>query len=472
MRLVRGHPGLPDMTTCRCAWWAAGILLVVLSAMQAGPAAAALPPQIVVYLDQYMPATAVMTLTLQDVSLVGEGADVPLELAPGGLSLTQPPARQVRLIDQTVPAGRYRGMRFRLSITYAMNDTTVRVDTLNTFLDMELPLDQGDIAPLFLSLHAVGTEGDEGRAVVDIEIMEARIPPFNSLLFVSNEESNNVSVIDRVAGRVVDVLTTGERPAGMTFSRFTRELFVANAGDHTVTVFDVTTRQLLRRLRLDLGDEPTRLALSPDSRFLYVLATGSNSLVVYDANSNQESGRFSLGLQAVGLAVDPVAGWVYISNELSDNISVFDPIQQMVVTTIPAGSLPTELVFVSPDNLLCAASSGQRVVTVLSSTGNLQATAGLCAVAHGLAYDRVGGTAYASIAMCNELAVFQPANGLSLGTVPLPGQPGLLTLDPENRTLLAALPEQDRIVIVNLTGNRVVAVVDVGRRPYMVVVAL
>ena len=443
-----------------------------LCAPAAGQVSESQASQLVVYLDNLDLVQSVAEVTLEEMSLAGASGDRPLRLAMGKFTSNQPRTDQVRLADEEIPAGSYLGLRFRLGVNYTVDDTVEVTDSVVASVPLGLQLGPGEIAAVFLEFGVSGAADSSGRAGVEIAIAEPRIPPFNALLFVTNEGSRNISVLDKHSNRVVDVLAGGKRPLGMAYSRFARELYVADAGDHTVAVIDVTTRQMIRQLRLNLDDEPTRLALSPDGQRLYVLNEGSHSVAMFDAGSDQELGRFSVDLHAVSLDVDPSSGWVYIANELSDNISLYDPSEETVVTTIPAGSLPTEIALVIPEGLVCVASSAQRIITVLSSsTGNLQATFGLCAIATGLAYDRVQGMMYVAAGECHEITAFRPANVLSTGQVPLPGAPGLLTIDEENRRLYAILPEQNRLAVINLTGRRIAAVVEVGDKPYMAMAA-
>ena len=440
------------------------------------PAAAQVPanhaPQLVVYLDHLGFTETVAKVVVQGMSLAGSAGDEPLSLVMGQFTSHQSLANQVKLVDEEIPSGSFKSLRFQLEVIYSVDDTLEVTDSVTASVPLALDLGPGGIAAVFLEFHVSGATDTLGRASVEIAAAEPRVPPFNALLFVTNEDSHNISVLDQYSNRVVDVLASGQRPLGMAYSRFARELFVASAGDHTVTVIDVTTRQAIRRLRLNLDDEPTRLALSPDGQRLYVLNAGSNSVAMFDAGSYQELGRFSVDLQAVSFDVDPASGWVYVANELSDNISLYDPSAEAIVTTIPAGSLPTEIAFASAEDLVCVASSGQRIITILSSgTGNLQATFGLCAVATGLAYDRIQGMMYVAAGECHEITAFRPANALSTGQVPLPGAPGLLTIDEENRKLFATLPEQDRLAVISLTGRRITAIVEVGDKPYMAMAA-
>jgi len=427
-------------------------------------------PQIVVYLDHISLTETVGEITLQTISLVADSGSIPLIFIPGEFTARRSANSQIRLADEEIAPEHYRGLQFEGNVRYTVDDSITVTEPINATAPVAFLAGPGDITTIFLECAVAGASDTSSRATVRMAAMEPRIGPFTSLVFVTNEQSNTITVLDRFTDRVVDILMADRRPRGMAYSQFAKELYVASAGDHTVMVIDITTRQVLRRLRLNLDDEPARLALSPDEQQLYVMNPGSNSMAVFDASSFEEVGRVSLDLQASSLDVDPSSGWVYTANEYSDNISIYDPLDESVVTTIPAGNLPTELALVSPDDLLCVASSGQRSITILSSsTGNVQGTIGLCAVATGLAYDRLQGVMYVAAGECREISAFHPATALSIGDIALSGRPGLLWIDEENRKLYACLPNDNQIAIVNLTGRKVASTVDTGYKPYMAI---
>jgi hypothetical protein len=110
------------------------------------------------------------------------------------------------------------------------------------------------------------------------------------------------------------------------------------------------------------------------------------------------------------------------------------------------------------------------VSVIDENTGDSESSVTLCAVTRGLAYDRIQRLVYASVGHCKEVAIFQPKDAIPLGEIAVPGEPGLLTIDRDNRLLFVTLPDEDKVAIVNLTGNRVGIVVDTGDQPYMVTV--
>jgi len=100
-------------------------------------------------------------------------------------------------------------------------------------------------------------------------------------LYVSNGGLNTVSVIDPVQGRVVETLSSaqspedlpGSTPDALALSPDGRRLYVANAYNHNVAVFDITSPGNKRCIGfIPTGWFPSALAAAPDGRGLLVLS--------------------------------------------------------------------------------------------------------------------------------------------------------------------------------------------------------
>ena len=59
---------------------------------------------------------------------------------------------------------------------------------------------------------------------------------------------------------------------------------------------------------------------------------------------------------------------------------------------------------------------------------------------------------------------------LILGRIALPGQPGQITLEPENRRLYVTLVNENAVAIINVNSQKIVDIIDVGQSPYMITV--
>jgi YVTN family beta-propeller protein len=88
-----------------------------------------------------------------------------------------------------------------------------------------------------------------------------------SKAYVSNQWSDNISVIDLKLERVIDTLKTANGPAGMALSRDEKTLYAANTFSNKISVIDLTTGE---ERRLDSGNNPTGVKASPDGKSIYV----------------------------------------------------------------------------------------------------------------------------------------------------------------------------------------------------------
>ena len=85
---------------------------------------------------------------------------------------------------------------------------------------------------------------------------------------MSNQWSDNVSVIDLAASKVVDTLKTANGPAGLALSADGKVLYVVNSYSSNISVIDLKTKE--ERKRLMAGNNPAGARLSPDGKLIYV----------------------------------------------------------------------------------------------------------------------------------------------------------------------------------------------------------
>ncbi|HEY1759279.1 MAG TPA: YncE family protein, partial [Bryobacteraceae bacterium] len=72
--------------------------------------------------------------------------------------------------------------------------------------------------------------------------------------------------------------------------------------------------------------------------FAYIANNGSASVSVIDTASNTVVAAIPVGLNPIGVAVNPAGTRVYVTNYGSNNVSVIDTSSNAVVATIPVGT--------------------------------------------------------------------------------------------------------------------------------------
>lgn len=100
-------------------------------------------------------------------------------------------------------------------------------------------------------------------------------------LFVGNVGSNDLSVVDPVAGTVTATIPVGERPYGVSFTR--DRAFVSNQYENTVSVIDLET--LTEMARVEVGEYPEGIDTTADGTRVVVANWFDNTLSIIDAST-------------------------------------------------------------------------------------------------------------------------------------------------------------------------------------------
>jgi YVTN family beta-propeller protein len=81
--------------------------------------------------------------------------------------------------------------------------------------------------------------------------------------YITNETSNNVSVIDTKTNKVTVTIPVGTGPFGVAVSPDRTKVYVANEGSNTVSVVDTATNKVTATI--PGGFSPSGVAVSPDA---------------------------------------------------------------------------------------------------------------------------------------------------------------------------------------------------------------
>src|SRR5215470_13460234 len=96
--------------------------------------------------------------------------------------------------------------------------------------------------------------------------------------------------------------------------------YITNQNSNTVSVIDTATNTV--SATIPIGPSPLGVAVSPDGSKVYV-ANGPD-ISVLDTATNTVSATIPIGPSPLGVAVSPDGSKVYTTNELDSTVSVID----------------------------------------------------------------------------------------------------------------------------------------------------
>lgn len=196
----------------------------------------------------------------------------------------------------------------------------------------------------------------------------------NNRVYVTNRGSNSVSVIDGSTDSILYNISVEQSPVGIAVNPTANWIYVTNLDSRSISVIDGisnTVQDTIRIGREEKAGLPYGIAVNPLTNRIYVTDLGSNSLHVIDGNSNKIVSNIPVGLKPVSLAIDVRSNTLYVANLDSDNISVIDGSTNRLIKNIPsAGDKPVGISFNPFSNKLYVSNIGSETVTVLSVSEN------------------------------------------------------------------------------------------------------
>ena len=285
------------------------------------------------------------------------------------------------------------------------------------------------------------------------------------LVYVSNERSNSVTVIDAAADKVVATIPVGNRPRGIGVSPDGRTIYVALGHDNVIAVVDAASRAV--KARFAAGTDPEAFAVSPDGARLYVSNEDANTASVIDTKTGKVLATIPVGTEPEGVAVSPDGRLVYVTAETTHTISVIDTSALKTVATILVGSRPRESAF-TPDGLraFVTAEIGGAVSVIDVAKNAVVSTLKLDRPApkpKGVVVHPGGKWAYVANGGSNDVAVIDVQALRVAAFIPVGTRPWGLGITRDGKKLYVANGVSNSVSVIDTASQKVVATIPVGQ---------
>ena len=127
-----------------------------------------------------------------------------------------------------------------------------------------------------------------------------------------NPDNQSVTVTSGSGAKLSEV-PVGAAPWALAQAPLTREIWVANKADASLSVIDFATRQVVRTHLLPAGSQPHGLVFAPQSNDLYVVLEATGQLVRVNAVTGAVAASASVGVRPRHVAVTANGQTLYVS---------------------------------------------------------------------------------------------------------------------------------------------------------------
>jgi YVTN family beta-propeller protein len=313
----------------------------------------------------------------------------------------------------------------------------------------------GIIVTLFLAAEAL--PGARGNAVAQPAEtaplqLEAKIPLGNvdgridhmaidlrrQRLFVAELGNDSVGVVDLANRKLLQTITGLKEPQGVGYESSSDTLYVANAGDGSVRLFD--GNEYKPKGQIELGSDADNVRVDVAANRIFV-GYGSGALAIIDPATRSKVGDIRLKAHPEGFQIDHGTGQIFVNVPDAHGIAIVDRTSEKQTGKWPipdhSANFPMALDAVRRQVLVIFRAPAELGVFSMIG-GRLIATAEVCGDADDLFVDTKRGRVYVS---CGEgfLDVFEAKGTTYRRTARIPTVSGA-------RTSLF-VPELDRLLV-------------------------
>ncbi|MFE3329499.1 hypothetical protein [Streptomyces sp. NPDC059176] len=137
---------------------------------------------------------------------------------------------------------------------------------------------------------------------------DVKISPDGQTFYIADMTAHGVWVLDGERFTTPVLLPTGKGCHGLYVSRDSREMYITNRGEGSVSVFDFAQDRLTKKWRLPGGGSPDMGGVSADGKVLWLSGRYDNEVYALGTAGGKLLARIPVGSGPHGLAVYPQPG--------------------------------------------------------------------------------------------------------------------------------------------------------------------
>ena len=310
-------------------------------------------------------------------------------------------------------------------------------------------------------------------------------------LYVTNESSGDMTIIDSANFTVMDTVKLGKRPRGIHASPDKTTIFVALSGtppappgvDEStlpppdksadgIAVFDVATRKVVRVI--EGGSDPENFDISADGKTIYVSNEDAAGVSFIDIASGKLTKSIQIGDEPEGVKLSPDGAFIYVTSEAEGAIGVVDVKEGKRIKLFKTGRRPRSIAFMPDGKHAYINAENDASVVLVDSVKHETIKAislGEPGVIKpmGVLLSPDGSKLFVTSGRGQKLFILDTATNAVTSSFEVGKRPWGLALSPDGKMLFTANGPSDDVSAVDLATQKVTTKVPCGKSPWGVI---
>ncbi|MFC9813129.1 YncE family protein [Streptomyces virginiae] len=137
---------------------------------------------------------------------------------------------------------------------------------------------------------------------------DVKVSPDGKTFYVADMMAHGMWVLSGDTFETPKLLPTGKGCHGLYVSRDSKEMYVSNRGEGTISVYDFPQKKLTKKWTLPDGGSPDMGGVSADGKVLWLSGRYNSEVYAVDTTTGKQLARIPVGGGPHGLAVYPQPG--------------------------------------------------------------------------------------------------------------------------------------------------------------------
>jgi YVTN family beta-propeller protein len=383
--------------------------------------------------------------------------------------------QQIKLAEVSLTPNSYKGIEFKISKAFLEKDEekiTLNIPEGVIRVSGPFQVYSRESTPLFIEWN-VDRSIESEVFFKPVMSFFSKEPQLKSLMiYVTQERSNNVVVINRNTDQIVSTIEVGKKPHGIALQSDINRVYVANSGEDTITIIDTQTNRVLNKINTRLAAQPEDIAVSSDGRLVIITYFATNEVSVRETTTLRELGNINVDKGPIRVVIDPRGRKAFISNYYSNTVTVIDLSLLKVIGTIPVESKPIGMAFNARGDRLYVINSEASNISVIDPVG--QTVIGRINIGtggYGVIADSFGDRIFVTRSTTNQfLFVNAPVNTITK-FLQLEKKPTNLDVDPDGKKIYVINQGANSLSVINKIMGTVEKRIGIGEYPYDIAIA-
>ncbi|WP_254879091.1 YncE family protein [Streptomyces sp. NA04227] len=137
---------------------------------------------------------------------------------------------------------------------------------------------------------------------------DVKISPDGKTFYIADMMADGIWILDGAKFTQPRLLKTGKGAHGLYVSRDSKQMYISNRGEGTISVFEFAKGKVAKKWRLPDGGSPDMGGVSADGKVLWLSGRYDEEVYAIDTRTGKQLARIPVGSGPHGLAVYPQPG--------------------------------------------------------------------------------------------------------------------------------------------------------------------